>query len=161
MVRLARVTAYWPGEVNGDYFTNCSLGSTGAHLQVGHCAVDPAVIPYGSIVTIAGLGRYMAVDTGSAVVSRLAARGAAKTPEQQNALVVDLFFDNAADGEKFAASGPQYAAVTWVGSGLPDMTVDPQALERRRRFDKDTQEMVAWVQSPNPATAHDFASMDP
>jgi hypothetical protein len=41
------------------------------------------------------------------------------------------------------------------------MTVDPQALERRKRFDKDTQDMVAWVQSPNPATAHDFASMDP
>jgi 3D (Asp-Asp-Asp) domain-containing protein len=149
VVRLARVTAYWPGEVNGDYDTNCRLSSTGAHLRMGHCAVDPNVIPYGSVISIAGVGRFTAVDTGSAVVSRQAARLAAKTPEEEKALVVDLFFDNAADGEKFAATGPQYAAITWGGSG---QSVDPEALESRKRFEKDTQDMVAWVQAPERVT---------
>lgn len=149
VVRLARVTAYWPGEVNGDYDTNRRLSSTGAHLHTGHCAVDPNVIPYGSIISIAGVGRFTAVDTGSAVVSRQAARLAAKTPEEEKALVVDLFFDNAADGEKFAATGPRYAAITWGG---PDLSVKPEVRESRRRFEEDTQDMVAWVQAPERVT---------
>jgi 3D (Asp-Asp-Asp) domain-containing protein len=161
VVRLARVTAYWPGEANGDYYTNCGLSSTGAHLHVGYCAVDPNVIPYGSVVSIAGLGRYLAVDTGSAVVSRLAARGAAKTPEEQKALVVDHFFANAADGEKFAASGPQYAAITWGATGVSDLIVDPQVLAAHRRFEEDTREMQAWVQSPGMANMNAFASAYP
>jgi 3D (Asp-Asp-Asp) domain-containing protein len=110
--RLARVTAYWAGE--GDYYTGKCLSSTGIHLHNGHCAVDPRIIPYGSVVSISGVGTYVAVDTGSAVISREAAREAAHTPEQRNALVIDLFFESRRDGERFANSGPKYAAISWT-----------------------------------------------
>ena len=62
---LARVTAYWPSE--GDYYTRHSLSSTGVRLHDGHCAVDPSIIPYGSVVDISGVGKFLAVDTGTAV----------------------------------------------------------------------------------------------
>ena len=107
---LARLTAYWSGE---DYYTRKHLSSTGVHLHEGHCAVDPKVIPYGSVVQIPGLGKYLAVDTGTAVVSRKAAREAGHNRDQRNALVVDLYFENRHDGEKFAALGPRYASITW------------------------------------------------
>ena len=109
--RLARVTAYWAGE--GDYYTSHGLSSTGIRLHDGHCAVDPRIIPYGSVVKIAGVGSYVAVDTGSAVISREAAREIGHTSEERNALVVDLFFESRHDGEHFAASGPKFASITW------------------------------------------------
>ena len=109
--RLCRVTAYWAGE--GDYYTGRHLSSTGVHLHSGHCAVDPRAIPYGSVVEIAGVGRFLAVDTGSAVVTRKAARKAARTSEERNALVVDLYFESRKAGTAFAANAPKYAAVNW------------------------------------------------
>jgi 3D (Asp-Asp-Asp) domain-containing protein len=109
--RLARVTAYWAGE--GDYYTSHGLSSTGIRLHEGHCAVDPRVIPYGSVVKIAGVGSYVAVDTGSAVISREAAREIGHTSEERNALVIDLFFESRRDGEHFAANGPKFASITW------------------------------------------------
>jgi len=110
--RLARVTAYWSGE--GDYYTGRGISSTGIHLHEGHCAVDPRIIPYGSVVQIAGLGKYLAVDTGSAVISREAARETGHNPEERNALVIDLYFESRKDGERFAAYGPKFAAITWT-----------------------------------------------
>jgi len=110
--RLARLTAYWSGE--GDYYTGRGLSSTGIHLHEGHCAVDPRIIPYGSVVQIDGLGKYLAVDTGSAVISREAARETGHNPEERNALVIDLYFESRRDGERFAAHGPKYAAISWT-----------------------------------------------
>jgi hypothetical protein len=109
--RLARITAYWAAE--GDYYTSLCLASTGIHLHGGHCAVDPSIIPYGSVVEIPGLGQFLAVDTGSAVVSRTAAREAGHTSAEKNALVVDLFFESRIDGEKFAASGAKFLPISW------------------------------------------------
>jgi len=109
--RLARVTAYWAAE--GDYYTGQGISATGVRLHDGHCAVDPSIIPYGSIVEIAGVGRYLAVDTGSAVISRTAAREGGHTSEERNAIVVDLYFESRVDGEKFAASAAKYVAVSW------------------------------------------------
>ncbi len=109
--RLARLTAYWAGE--GDYYTGHGLSSTGCHLHGGHCAVDPRIIPYGSTVKIDGLGSYLAVDTGSAVISREAAREAGHTDAERSALVIDLFFEHRKDGEKFAANGPKFASISW------------------------------------------------
>jgi 3D (Asp-Asp-Asp) domain-containing protein len=116
--RLARVTAYWAGE--GDYYTGHDLSATGIHLHDGHCAVDPSIIPYGSVVEIAGVGKYLAVDTGSAVISRTAAREAAHTPEEHDALVIDLFFESREDGERFAANGPKYATIRWQAPRTAD-----------------------------------------
>jgi 3D (Asp-Asp-Asp) domain-containing protein len=68
---LARLTAYWCGE---DHYTRAHISATGVRLHSGHCAVDPSVIPFGSVVQIQGIGTFLAVDTGTAVVSRKAAR---------------------------------------------------------------------------------------
>jgi 3D (Asp-Asp-Asp) domain-containing protein len=108
---LARLTAYWSGE--GDYYTRHHLSATGVRLHNGHCAVDPSVIPYGSVVDIEGLGRYLAVDTGSAVRTRRAARESGHNRGERAALVVDLYFENRREGERFAANGPKFASVTW------------------------------------------------
>ncbi len=126
--RLARLTAYWASE--GDYNTRRKVSSTGIKLHGGHCAVDPRIIPYGSVVEIPGLGRYLAVDTGSAVVSRKAARRAAQSIEEQSALVIDLYFESRRDGQAFAASGPKYAAISWW---TPEST-GSQAKEARTAF---------------------------
>ena len=109
--RLARLTAYWSGE--GDYYTGRGLSSTGIHLHGGVCAVDPSVIPYGSVVVIPGLGQFLAADTGSAVVSRTAAREAGRTMAERGALVIDIFFDHRRDGEAFAAQKPQFVPISW------------------------------------------------
>jgi len=109
--RLARVTAYWAAE--GDYYTERCISATGVHLHDGHCAVDPSIIPYGSVVEIAGVGKFLAVDTGSAVISRTAAREGGHTSEERNAIVVDLFFEDRSEGEKFAAAASKYVSISW------------------------------------------------
>ena len=109
--RLARVTAYWAGE--GDYYTGKCISSTGVRLHDGHCAVDPSIIPYGSVVEIAGVGKYLAVDTGSAVISRTAAREAGHNSAERNALVVDVYFEDPRDGERFAAGSAKFVTISW------------------------------------------------
>jgi hypothetical protein len=123
---LARVTAYWSGE--GDYYTRHHLSATGVRLHNGHCAVDPSVIPYGSVVDIEGLGRYLAVDTGTAVVTRRAARESGHNRGERAALVIDLYFEKRSEGERFAATGPKFAAITWWTPGAGDTaTSEPDA----------------------------------
>jgi 3D (Asp-Asp-Asp) domain-containing protein len=111
MGRLARLTAYWTSE---DYWTSKHMSSTGVKLHEGVCAVDPKLIPYGSVVQIPGMRSYVAVDTGSAVISRQAAIGASHTTTQRDALVIDLFFENEHEAQQFAAHGPTYVAVSWT-----------------------------------------------
>jgi hypothetical protein len=115
--RLARVTAYWAAE--GDYNTRHLLSATGVRLRGGHCAVDPRIIPYGSMVEVAGIGIFLAVDTGSAVVSRKAAREDADNSEEGKALVIDLFFESRKSGQTFAATSPKYASISWWTPSLP------------------------------------------
>jgi 3D (Asp-Asp-Asp) domain-containing protein len=125
-IHLARLTAYWTNE---DPWTAQHESSTGVHLQEGHCAVDPRLIPYGSTVQIPGIGNYVAVDTGSAVISRQAAIGSGTTAAERNALVVDLFFENRKEAEDFAAHGPAYVAVSWVKPiASADSPLNPRAL---------------------------------
>ena len=107
---LARVTAYWPGE---DRYTTRRQSATGVRLRLGFCAVDSRIIPYGSLVTITGLGSYLAVDTGSAVISRKAARESGHSRAERSALVVDIFFPSRRLGERFAREGPKFAMVAW------------------------------------------------
>lgn len=129
---LARLTAYWAGE--GDYYTGRGMSSTGIRLHSGHCAVDPHIIPYGSVVKISGLGSYLAVDTGSAVVSREAARETGHNSEERNALVVDIYFESRRDGQRFAASGPKYATITWT----PPTAVGANTQESHSSFGEDS-----------------------
>jgi len=109
--RLARVTAYWAGE--GDYYTGRCMSSTGVRLHDGHCAVDPNIIPYGSVVSISGVGHFLAVDTGTAVINRTAAREGGHTDAERHAIVVDLFFEDSSAGERFAAGAAKYVAISW------------------------------------------------
>jgi 3D (Asp-Asp-Asp) domain-containing protein len=109
--RLARVTFYWSKE--GDYYTSRRMSATGVRLQDGHGAVDPKVIPYGSVVKIPGMGEFVAVDTGSAIVSRRAAREAGRNPDEKNALVVDVYCSNASKARVLGASAQEFAVISW------------------------------------------------
>ena len=64
---IVRVTTYWREE------GQLRAASNGSHLCNGRCAVDPKRNPYGSKIVL-GNEELIAVDTGSAVVSRKAAR---------------------------------------------------------------------------------------
>jgi len=112
--RLARITAYWPGE---DHYTNHKLSATGLRLRNGYCAVDSSIIPYGSVVEIPGVGDYVAVDTGTAVISRKAAKESGHNRQERNALVIDLYFASRRAGELFSREGPKFAMVAWETSG--------------------------------------------
>jgi len=112
--RLARITAYWPGE---DYYTTHRRSATGVRLRDGYCAVDARIIPYGSVVTIPGVGQYLAVDTGTAVISRKAAKESGHNAEERSALVIDLYFASRRAGELFSRVGPKFAMVAWQMGG--------------------------------------------
>lgn len=108
---LARVTVYWArGGSGSDRYTRQHKTATGVRLRSGHCAVDPRRIPYGSQVVLPD-GRLMAVDTGTAVKNRKAARLSGRTKEERNAPVVDRFFET------------KKQALAWEKSHPPFMTV--------------------------------------
>jgi 3D (Asp-Asp-Asp) domain-containing protein len=108
---LARVTVYWASGGGGsDRWTRRHVCSTGARLQAGHCAVDPRRIPYGSRVTLPD-STLLAVDTGSAVVSRKAARRSGRTALERNALVVDRFFETKQQAMNWANRNPYFMLV--------------------------------------------------
>src|SRR5205814_10578706 len=93
-----------------DRWTRRHVCSTGARLQVGHCAVDPRRIPYGSRVTLPD-ATLVAVDTGSAVVSRKAARRAGRTALEKSALVIDRFFETKQQALSWARRNPYFMPV--------------------------------------------------
>jgi 3D (Asp-Asp-Asp) domain-containing protein len=108
---LARVTVYWASGGGGsDRWSRQHICSTGARLRAGHCAVDPRRIPYGSKVTLPD-GTLLAVDTGSAVVSRKAARRAGRTPFERSALVIDRFFETKRQALSWANAHPLFMSV--------------------------------------------------
>src|SRR6202171_4980230 len=108
---LARVTVYWASGGGGsDRWTRRHICSTGARLQAGHCAVDPRRIPYGSRVTLPD-STLLAVDTGSAVVSRKAARRSGRTALERSALVVDRFFETKQQALSWARRNPYFMFV--------------------------------------------------
>lgn len=108
---LARITVYWASGGGGsDRWTRQHQCATGARLRAGHCAVDPRRIPYGSKVTLPD-GPLLAVDTGSAVVSRKAARRSGRTALERNALVIDRFFETKRQALNWASRNPTFMLV--------------------------------------------------
>ena len=107
---LARVTVYWAGGRGSDSYTRRHQCSTGVRLRVGHCAVDPRRIPYGSKVVLLD-GVYTAVDTGGAVISRKAARRAGRTTSERDALVIDCFFETKRQALSWANAHPAFMTV--------------------------------------------------
>ena len=96
---LARVTYYW-----GDGIT--SLGKKPICGKT--LAVDPKIIPYGSIVKIPQMGgSFISSDTGSAVRSRLAAKKLGKP----QAIVVDVFCSSLAVARQRIKKYPMFMKV--------------------------------------------------
>jgi 3D (Asp-Asp-Asp) domain-containing protein len=119
---LARVTVYWPGEGQMRAYSN------GARLRVGHCAVDPKRIPFGSHVLFPDAA-CIAVDSGPDVVNRKAARVTGRTASQRNALVIDRFFES------------REAALAWERSHPHFMTVRVVQPESREKLEVSKPEM--------------------
>ena len=103
---LARVTSYWASE-------GSKFASTGRRLHAGHCAVDPKRIPYGSKVVFPD-SVCTAVDTGTAVVSRKAARLCGRTASQLKAIVVDRYFETKREAMAWTNAHPEFMTLQVV-----------------------------------------------
>jgi len=114
---LARVTYYYRGE---DSYSAQGKTSTGQPLRRGVCAVDPNRIPFYSSVHLNGIGTYLALDSGTAVVSRKAALLSARTKEERNAIVVDIYCSSRSEAHRMELSNPLYVAVNWNSSNSRD-----------------------------------------
>jgi len=112
---LARVTVYWAhGGRGADHYSQQHKSSTGTRLRVGHCAVDPRKIPYGSRVVMPDGSTLAAVDTGSAVRNRKAARRSGRNTYERNALVIDKFFETKQQALAWANANPPFVNVKVV-----------------------------------------------
>ena len=117
---LARVTVYWAhGGRGADRYTRQHKSATGTRLHVGHCAVDPKKIPYGSRVVLPDGTALAAVDTGSAVRNRKAARRAGRTSDERNAIVIDKFFETKGQAVAWANTNPPFVNVKVVPPNAP------------------------------------------
>ena len=120
---LARVTVYWAhGGRGADRYTRQHKSATGQRLQQGHCAVDPKKIPYGSHVILPDGSALRAVDTGTAVQNRKAARRAGRTTGERNAIVVDKFFETKREALMWASSNPPFVSVKVIPPNAPAVT---------------------------------------
>lgn len=117
---LARITVYWRGE------GQIRASSNGARLRVGHCAVDPKRIPYGSRVVFPDT-ECVAVDSGPGVVARTAARACARTAAQRAAIVIDRFFESKEAALSWSDAHPHFMTVRVVQPGVQDETKETVA----------------------------------
>jgi 3D (Asp-Asp-Asp) domain-containing protein len=119
---LARVTVYWAhGGRGADHYSRQHKSSTGTRLHVGHCAVDPKKIPYGSRVVLPDGTALSAVDTGGAVRTRKAARRAGRSSNERNAIVIDKFFETKQQALAWANSNPPFVNVKVIPPNAPAM----------------------------------------
>ena len=130
---LARVTVYWASGGRGsDRYTRQHKCATGMRLRDGYCAVDPKQISYGSHVIFPDGTSLAAVDTGTAVRNRKAARLLGRTPLERNAVVVDRFFETKRQALAWASSHPPFMTVRIV-SPSPRGVLIPVGNEPVRR----------------------------
>jgi len=117
---LARVTVYWArGGRGSDRYSRQHKSATGQRLQQGHCAVDPRRLPYGSKVVLPDGTTLNAVDTGTAVRNRKAARKLGRTAVERNAIVIDKFFETKRQALTWANSNPPFVNVKVVPPNAP------------------------------------------
>lgn len=103
-VLTVRLTVYWARGGGTDSDSRKLRSSTGYTLKQGDSiAVDPRIIPYDKEVIIPNVGLVKAVDTGSAVKDKVASGG--KMP------VIDVFFLDKKDAERFANNNPKIVKV--------------------------------------------------
>jgi 3D (Asp-Asp-Asp) domain-containing protein len=122
---LARITVYWASGGGGsDRWTRQHRCATGPRLRAGHCAVDPRRIPYGSKVTLPD-GPLLAVDTGSAVISRKAARRSGRSARERSAIVIDRFFETKQQALSWANRNPYFMLVRVSPPGFRTLPIQP------------------------------------
>jgi hypothetical protein len=114
---LARVTSYWADE-------GAKYASTGRRLRPGHCAVDPKRIPYGSKLVFPD-AVCTAVDTGTAVISRKAARLCGRTASQLKAIVVDRFFGTKLEADAWSNAHSEFMMLRVVPPGSGSGPTEP------------------------------------
>ena len=114
---LARVTSYWADE-------GSKYGSTGRRLRPGHCAVDPKRIPYGSKVVFPD-AVCTAVDTGTAVISRKAARLCGRIASQLKAIVVDRFFATKREADGWSNAHSEFMMLRVIPPGSASGPTEP------------------------------------
>ena len=119
---LARVTVYWAhGGLGSDRDTRQHKSATGTRLRQGHCAVDPKRIAYGSRVVLPDGSALSAVDTGTAVRNRIAARYSGRTTSERNAVVVDKFFETKRQALAWANSNPLFVNINVIPPNAPQL----------------------------------------
>ena len=114
---LARVTSYSADE-------GSKYAITGRRLRPGHCAIDPKRIPYGSKVVFPD-AVCTAVDTGTAVISRKAARLCGRTASQLKAIVVDRFFETKQEAMAWTNTHPHFMTLQIVRPGSHPESPEP------------------------------------
>jgi hypothetical protein len=130
---LARVTVYWASGGRGsDRYTRQHKCATGMRLRDGYCAVDPKQIPYGSHIIFPDGTSLAAVDTGTAVRNRKAARLLGRTPLERSAVVIDRFFEKKQQALAWASTHPHFITVRIV-SPTPRGVLIPHGNEPIRR----------------------------
>ncbi len=138
---LARVTVYWAhGGAGSDRYTRQHKCATGIRLRQGHCAVDPRRIPYGSQVIFPD-GKFVAVDTGTAVINRKAARLSGRTKEERGAIVIDRFFEHKSQALAWERRHSPFMVVRVIPPGhhpaqQSDVRVAKKTIPRARLFAK-------------------------
>jgi hypothetical protein len=153
---LARVTVYWAkGGSGSDRDTRAHRCSTGLRLRAGHCAVDPRKIPYGSRVVLPTGETLAAVDTGSAVKNRKAARQSGRTSYERSALVIDRFFETKRQALAWANTHPPFMPIRVVrplrAAAQPQLasraTAQPQLASRvtaQSQLASRSQPLITW-----------------
>lgn len=105
--RTVRLTFYWAHGSDTDNDTRHHKSATGMKLREGFsAAADPDIFPYGSRIVIPQLGERVIHDTGSAIVTRKAARQCGR-----NCPVIDVFFDSEEDALEVAKNIPEFVKV--------------------------------------------------
>jgi 3D (Asp-Asp-Asp) domain-containing protein len=109
---LAAITCYWKIGAGTDHWTARGQSSTGVPLKQGIVAVDPEIIPYGSLVMIEGVpGAFVAADCGSHVRQRVAVQKTARTLDEKKAVVIDVYFVHEKEGKSFDGSLPKFVKI--------------------------------------------------
>jgi 3D (Asp-Asp-Asp) domain-containing protein len=146
---LARVTVYWASGGRGsDWYTRRHKCSTGLRLRDGHCAVDPQRIPYGSNIILPDGTSLAAVDTGTAVRNRKAARLLGRSVTEKNALVIDRFFETKGQALAWANSHPHF---------IPVRVVPPGRMESTARGNRKPPPLLAAASPASTGSLHNVA----
>jgi hypothetical protein len=143
---LARVTVYWASRDA----TQQRAAYNGARLRTGHCAVDPARIPYGSKVVFGDGAECKAIDTGPAVVSRKAARLSGRNAEQRDAIVVDRYFETKEEALAWADTHPHFMTLQVMAPGSKKRSVPEHGtmLAQAKAPSSSPVETIMAVQAP-------------